>query len=99
MRLRSSGKRCRLFMSHMNPMNLFLCANRVCDTVERVAGNTVNLPDSSFSENIHQQVRYLFLSHGAILSEGMEEEFTFSPVVWLPSPATPPPTSAPPQFR
>src|SRR6266581_9508391 len=80
MRFRSSGKRCRLFMSHMNPLNLFLCANRIRDAVERVAGNTVKLPNSRFSENVHQQVRYFFLGHGTILSEGMEEEFTFSPM-------------------
>jgi len=42
----------------------FLCANRVRDAVERVAGNTVNLPYSCFRENIHQQVCYIFLSHG-----------------------------------
>src|SRR5438309_11856000 len=99
MRFRSGGKRCRLLMSRMNPLNSFLCANRVRDAVERVAGNTVNLPNSCFSENIHQQFCYFFLSHGAILSEGMEEEFTFSPVLWPPSPATPLPTSVPPQFR
>ena len=46
MRFRSSGKRCRLFMSHMNPLNLLLCPNRVRDAVKRVAGNTVNLPNT-----------------------------------------------------
>src|SRR4029077_7959996 len=99
MRFSTSGKRRRLFMSHMNPLNLFLCANRVRDAVERVAGNTVNLPNSCFSENIHQQVRYFFRGHDAFLSEGMKEKFNFSPMVSLPSPAPPTPRSAPPQFR
>jgi len=61
MSFRSSGKRCRLFMPDMNPLNLFLGANRVGDAVERVAGNTVNLPNSCFSENLYQQVCYFFL--------------------------------------
>jgi hypothetical protein len=62
MRFRSSGKRRRLFMSHMNPLKSFLCANRVRNAVERVAGNTVDLPNSCFRKHIHQQVRY-FLGH------------------------------------
>src|SRR5262245_61543277 len=86
MRFRASGKRCCLFMSHMNPLNLFLCANRIRDSVERVARNSVNLPNSRFSENIHQQVRYFFLGHGAILSKGGRIQ-VFSNVS-LPSPAT-----------
>src|SRR6267378_1019298 len=65
MSFRSSGKGCRLFMPDMNPLNLFLCANRVGDAIERVAGNTVNLPNSCFSENLHQQVCYFFLGHGS----------------------------------
>src|SRR5882762_2165648 len=63
MSFRSSGKRCRLFMPDMNPLNLFLGANRLGDAVERVAGNTVNLPNSCFSENLYQQVCYFFLAH------------------------------------
>ena len=34
-----------------------------------------------------------------VSSEGMKEGFNFSPMVSLPSPATPTPRSAPPQFR
>jgi hypothetical protein len=86
----SSGKRCGLFMPHVNPLHLFLCANRVGDAVERVAGNPVNLSNSCFRENLHQQVRYFFPGHDAILSEAMKEEFNFFPMLWLPSPATPP---------
>jgi hypothetical protein len=79
--LTSSSQGCRLLMSHMNPLNLFLCANRVRDAVEGVAGNTVNLPNSCFSEKIHQQVRYFFRGHNAFFCEGMKEEFNFSPMV------------------
>src|SRR6202521_2318406 len=90
MSFRSGGKRRCLFMSHVNPLNFFSCANRVGNAIERVAGNTVNPPNPCFCENIHQQVRYVFLGPDAILSKGIEEEFNFSPMVWLPSPATPP---------
>src|SRR6267143_982297 len=75
---RSGGKRRCLFMSDVNPLNLFSFANRVGNAIERVAGNTINPPNPCFCENIHQQVRYFFLGHDAILSEGIEEEFSFS---------------------
>src|SRR5260370_806747 len=61
--LRSGGKCCRLFMSHVNPSNSFLCSNRVRDAIERVAGNTVDLPNACFRENIDQQVRDFCLGH------------------------------------
>src|SRR5262245_3128861 len=77
MRFRASGKRRGLFMSHVNPAKLLSPSNRVGNTVERIAGNTVNLPNSRFSENIHQQVRYVFIRHGGHPLR-KEEEFTFS---------------------
>src|ERR1700730_6167750 len=63
MRFRSSGKRCRLLMSHMNPLNLFLCPNGVGDAVQRVARNTVNPLNTRLGQHIHQQLRYFLLSH------------------------------------
>src|SRR6266850_992957 len=63
----SSGKGCCLFMSHMNPLKLLLCANGVGDAVERVARYAVDTPNSCFREDFHQQVRYFFLSHTKIL--------------------------------
>ncbi len=60
---RSRGKCCRLLMSHVNPSNSFLRANRVRDAIERVAGNTVDLPNACFRENIDQQVRDFCLGH------------------------------------
>src|SRR5438445_10400246 len=81
MRFRASGERRGFLMPHMNPLNLFLCANRVRDAIERVAGNTVNLPNSCFSESIHQQVRYFFRGHDAFFREGMKEKFNFSTMV------------------
>src|ERR1700684_2837571 len=38
MRFRAGGKRRRLLVSHMDPLNLFVRANRVRDAVERIAG-------------------------------------------------------------
>ena len=63
MGFRAGGKRRRFFMSHMNPSNLFMSPNRVRDSVERIAGDSVNSLDSCRSESIHKQVRYLFLRH------------------------------------
>src|ERR1700675_1547327 len=77
MSFRSGGKRRRLFMSHVNPLNLISCANRVRNAIERVARKTVNPPNPCVYENIHQQVRNLFLGHDAILSERIEKECNF----------------------
>src|SRR6267154_6524047 len=63
MSFRSGAKRRCLFMSHVNPLNLFSCANRVGNAIERVPGKTVNPPNPCFYEDIHQQVRYCFLGH------------------------------------
>jgi hypothetical protein len=41
----------------------------------------------------------IFLTITPSSSKHKEEEFAFSPVAWLPSPATPPQRSASPQFR
>jgi hypothetical protein len=78
MRLRSRGKRRRFFVSHMDPLNLLVCANRVRDAIERIARNAVNLPDSCFGKNIHQQIGYFFPGHDCILSDGMKEDLSFA---------------------
>ena len=83
MSFRSSGKRCCLFMPHVNPLNLFLCANRVGDAVERVAANTVNLPNSCFSENFYQQVRYFFLGHRSPFLRCVSRKATDALAAWL----------------
>jgi hypothetical protein len=43
----SSGKGRRLFMPHMQPVNLPANSYGVCQTVERVAHDTVDPPHSS----------------------------------------------------
>src|SRR5580704_8657828 len=63
MRFRASGKRRRLFMSYMHPLNLLVCANRIRDAIERVPRYAVHSPNSRFSKNIHQQVGDFFLGH------------------------------------
>jgi hypothetical protein len=78
MRFRAGGKRRRLFVSHMDPLNWLVCANRVRDAIERIAGNAVNTPNSSFGKNIHQQICYVFPGHDYILSDGMKEELSFA---------------------
>src|ERR1700688_3096405 len=78
MRFRAGGKRRRLFVSHMDPLNLLVCTNRVRDAIERIAGNAVNLPDSRFGKNIHQQICHVFPGHDYILSDGMKEELSFA---------------------
>src|ERR1700693_2850394 len=83
MRLRSGGKRRRFFVSHMDPLNLLVGVNRVRDAVERMARNSVNLPDSCFGKNIHQQICYFFLGHDYILSDLMKEDLTFCPLAWF----------------
>ena len=42
MSLGSGGKSCDLFMPDMDPFDLVLTADRVCDAVQAVADNTVN---------------------------------------------------------
>ena len=53
MGIRARGKGCRFFMPQMNPIELFGCSNRVGNAIERIAGDTVNPPDSCFCQNIH----------------------------------------------
>jgi hypothetical protein len=77
MRFRAGRKRCRLLVSHMDPLNLRVCANRVRDAIERISANAVNLPDSCFGKNIHQQVCYVFPGHDDILSNGIQDDLTF----------------------
>src|SRR5258708_26576724 len=66
MRFCPGGKRSRLFMSHMNPLHLFLCANRVGDAVERIAGKPVNPLNSGFSKDVYQQLGDCFPCHCAL---------------------------------
>ena len=51
----AGGKSCDLFVSHMNPLNLASCANRIRYSVKRIATDTIYLLNSCFQQNIHEQ--------------------------------------------
>src|SRR5208283_175937 len=72
MRFRSRGKRCGLFVSDVDPLNGLILTNGIGDAIERVAGNTIDLLNSCFRENIYEQVSY-FLGHDLILSKETRE--------------------------
>ncbi len=63
MSFRAGGKRRCFFMADVNPLNLLRCANGIGDAVERIAGHTVNLPDTRFRKNFHKQIRYFLPCH------------------------------------
>ena len=63
MRFGASDKRCCLLVPYANPWNLFALAKSICDSVQRVAGDSVNSIDSRFYQNIHEHFRYILLSH------------------------------------
>src|ERR1700722_3786842 len=65
MRLCSGGKRCCLFVAHMNPADLFLSSDRIGDAVQRVAGNSVNPLDSCRRKSLHQYVGYCLRCPGS----------------------------------
>jgi hypothetical protein len=67
MGIRTRGKGCRFLMPQMNPIQLFGGSNRIGNAVERVAGNTVNSPDSRSGQNVHQQVCHSFRHDDALL--------------------------------
>jgi hypothetical protein len=80
MRFRSGGKRCGLFVSDVDPLNRLVFADGIGDAIERVAGNTIDLLNSCFRENIYEQVRN-FLSHELTLSkETWETRLSFDGV-------------------
>jgi hypothetical protein len=63
MRFRSGGKRSGLLMPDVDPLNRLIFPNGVGDAIDGVAGNTEDLLNSYFRENIYQQVSYPFLGH------------------------------------
>src|SRR5208283_2285813 len=56
----AGGESGHLLVSQMNPLNLLACANRIRDSIERIAADTVNSFDSCFHQNINKQVSYSF---------------------------------------
>jgi hypothetical protein len=63
MRFGASGKGCCLLVPHANPWNLFALAKRICDSVQRVASDSINSLDSRSYQHIHEHFRDVFLSH------------------------------------
>lgn len=47
-------------MTDMNPLNLVRFAIGFRDAVERVSGHALNLPDTRFCKDFHEQIRYFF---------------------------------------
>jgi hypothetical protein len=56
---RAGGKRCGLFMPHMNPVQSLPTANRVGDAVEGIAGKSVDALHSRLTENLNEQAGYI----------------------------------------
>jgi hypothetical protein len=68
MRLGTSRKGRHLLVPHMNPLHLLACANRIRDSVERIAADTVNSLNSCLHQNIHKQISYSLCHVFAFLS-------------------------------
>ena len=64
MRLRARGKRGRLLVSHVDPSHVLVSADRVRDSVERVARHPIDPLDSPGDERVHEHVRDVLLRHG-----------------------------------
>src|SRR5882724_12527309 len=60
----AGGKRCRLFMPDMNPLQLFLFSNRVCKPIEGVTRKPINPFHSRLNECIYHQLRDVFSHFG-----------------------------------
>jgi hypothetical protein len=55
-RFGASGERGAFFMPHMNPLHLLLLAYRICDSVERVAGETIDAINSGIRDDLNYQI-------------------------------------------
>src|SRR2546422_589007 len=53
MRVRARSKRRRLFMSHVNPLDIVPFAEGIRDAIERVARDAVDSLDASSSQSLH----------------------------------------------
>jgi hypothetical protein len=59
-----AGRKCRsLFVAHVNPLNLILSPDRIGDSVQGIAANSVNFVDAGRGQGLHQQVGYGFRCH------------------------------------
>src|ERR1700757_792922 len=55
-------RRC-LLVSYPNPANVLSNANRIRNSVERIAGNPIDPLDTGFRQNINQQLGHCFSRH------------------------------------
>src|SRR5882724_11081324 len=63
MGLGAGGERRCLLVSYTNPANVLSNANRICNSVERVAGDSIDPFDTGFSQNVNQQLGHCFSRH------------------------------------
>jgi hypothetical protein len=85
MRFRA-GRKCRsLFVAHVNPFNLILSPDRIGDTVQGIAANSVDLVDAGRRQGLHQQVGYGFRCHNVasffVLLSGISSASSFRQVL------------------
>jgi hypothetical protein len=50
-------------VSYTNPANVLSNANRICNSVERVAWDSIDPLDTGFSQNVNQQRGHCFSRH------------------------------------
>jgi len=63
MGLGAGGERRYLLVPYTNPANIPSNANRICNSVERIAGDSIDPLDTGFSQNVNQQLGYCFSRH------------------------------------
>src|SRR6266478_7990409 len=63
MGLGAGGERRCLLVSYTNPANVLSNANRICNSVERVAGDSIDPFDTGFRQNVNQQLGHCFSRH------------------------------------
>jgi hypothetical protein len=63
MGLGTGSERRRLLVPYTNPANVLSNANRICNSVERIAWNSIDPLDTYFSQNVNQQFGHCFSRH------------------------------------
>src|SRR6266852_4194940 len=63
MGLGAGGERRCLLVSYTNPANVLSNANRICNSVERIAGDSIDPLDTGVRQNVNQQLGHCFSRH------------------------------------
>src|SRR5580698_667943 len=63
MGLGAGGESGRLLVSYANPADILSNPNRICNSVERVAGDSIDPFHASIGKNVDQQFGYCFVHH------------------------------------